>query len=28
MRVKDQIEKFIFEFSIYYVQNTIKLDWI
>jgi hypothetical protein len=28
MRVKDQIEKFIFEFSIFYVQNTIKLDWI
>jgi hypothetical protein len=28
MRVKDQIEKFIFEFLIFYVQNTIKLDWI
>ncbi len=28
MRVKDQIENFIFEFSIFYVQNAIKLDWI
>jgi hypothetical protein len=28
MRVKDQTEKLIFEFSIFYVQNTIKLDWI
>jgi hypothetical protein len=28
MRVKDQIEKLIFEFSIFYVQNTIKLDRI
>jgi hypothetical protein len=28
MRVKDQIEKFMFQFSIFYVQNTIKLDWI
>jgi hypothetical protein len=28
MRVKDQIEKLIFEFSILVVQNTIKLDWI
>jgi hypothetical protein len=25
---KDQIEKFIFEFSSLFVQNTIKLDWI
>jgi hypothetical protein len=28
MRVKDQIEKYIFEFSIFFVQNTIKLAWI
>jgi hypothetical protein len=28
MHVKDQIEKFIFEFLIIYVQNTIKFDWI
>jgi hypothetical protein len=28
MREKDQIEKFIFEFSTFFVQNTIKLDWI
>jgi hypothetical protein len=28
MRVKDQIEKNIFEFSIFFDQNTIKLDWI
>jgi hypothetical protein len=28
MRVKDQIEKFIFKFSIFFVQNAIKLDWI
>jgi hypothetical protein len=26
MRVKDQIEKLIFDFSIFFVQNTIKLD--
>jgi hypothetical protein len=28
MRVKDQIEKLKFEFSMYFVQITIKLDWI
>jgi hypothetical protein len=28
MHVKDQIEKLIFDFSIFFVQNTIKLDWI
>jgi hypothetical protein len=28
MRVKDQIEKFIFDFSIFCFQNTMELDWI
>jgi hypothetical protein len=28
MRVKDQIEKLILDFSIFFVQNTRKLDWI
>jgi hypothetical protein len=28
MRVKDQIESFVFDFSIFLFQNTIKLDWI
>ncbi len=28
MHVKDQIEKFIFDFSIFFFPNTIKLDWI
>jgi hypothetical protein len=28
MRVKDQIEYFLFDFSIFLCQNTIKLDWI
>jgi hypothetical protein len=28
MRVKDQIEYFVFDFSIFLFQNTIKHDWI
>ncbi len=28
MRVKDQIEYFLFDFSIFLFQNTTKLDWI
>jgi hypothetical protein len=28
MRVKDQIEYFLFDFSIFLCQNTTKLDWI
>ncbi len=28
MRVKDQIEIFFFDFSIFLFQNTTELDWI
>jgi hypothetical protein len=28
MRVKDQIEYLVFDFSIFLFQNTTKLDWI